>query len=110
MDDILKVYKIPDNKRMHLLTQLRWAQSFGDYKRRASCINARLLSLSVLIYSNMLQESQNLLYAGFIQECVEALQLEETPIILVQNIYFLLLTCIEFNIFSRRSKLKFSRL
>lgn len=83
MDDILRVYKIPENKRMHLLTQLRWAQSFGDFKKRACCINTRLLSLSVLIYSNMLQEnSHNLLYNGFIEECVQSLQLEDSPLVL----------------------------
>lgn len=38
----------------------------------------------IIVYSNMLQEnSNNLLYAGFIEECVAALQLEETPLILV---------------------------
>uniref|UniRef100_A0A915HS18 DUF908 domain-containing protein n=1 Tax=Romanomermis culicivorax TaxID=13658 RepID=A0A915HS18_ROMCU len=83
MDDIMKLYRIPPSKRIQLLTQIRWAKFFDDYPKRLLCINARLLSLSVLIYSNMLQDNNNnVLYNGFIEECVEALRLQDTQPIL----------------------------
>lgn len=88
---------------------VRFSQSFGNYESRLQCVIARLLSLSVLskfnfllkfgrferfinvffraflVYSGMLQENSNLLYSGFIEECVETLQLPDISVYMVIN-------------------------
>ena len=61
---------------MALLTHIRLAHSFSDYRRRLQCVQARLQALSVLVYSNALQENaHSLLHAGLLEELVELLEL-----------------------------------
>ena len=43
-------HSVPEDKRMLLFTYLRLAASFSDYDLRLKCVQARLQSLSVLIY------------------------------------------------------------
>ncbi|XP_012277229.1 E3 ubiquitin-protein ligase HUWE1 isoform X2 [Orussus abietinus] len=76
MNDLLKVYNVPEDRQMALLTHIRLAHSFSDYRRRLQCVQARLQALSILVYSNALQENaHNLLHAGILEELVELLEL-----------------------------------
>ncbi|XP_076681578.1 HECT, UBA and WWE domain containing E3 ubiquitin protein ligase 1 isoform X3 [Andrena cerasifolii] len=76
MNDLLKVYNVPQDRQMALLTHIRLAHSFSDYRRRLQCVQARLQALSVLVYSNALQENaHSLLHAGLLEELVEVLEL-----------------------------------
>ncbi|XP_015191132.1 PREDICTED: E3 ubiquitin-protein ligase HUWE1 isoform X3 [Polistes dominula] len=76
MNDLLKVYNVPQDRQMALLTHVRLAHSFSDYRRRLQCVQARLQALSVLVYSNALQENaHSLLHAGLLEELVELLEL-----------------------------------
>ncbi|KAJ8683247.1 hypothetical protein QAD02_019039 [Eretmocerus hayati] len=76
MNDLLKNYNVPQERQMALLTHIRLAHSFSDYRRRLQCVQARLQALSVLVYSNALQENaHSLLHAGLLEELVELLEL-----------------------------------
>ncbi|XP_020278772.1 E3 ubiquitin-protein ligase HUWE1 isoform X2 [Pseudomyrmex gracilis] len=76
MNDLLKVYNVPQERQMALLTHIRLAHSFSDYRKRLQFVQARLQALSVLVYSNALQENaHSLLHAGLLEELVELLEL-----------------------------------
>ncbi|XP_057320129.1 E3 ubiquitin-protein ligase HUWE1-like isoform X1 [Microplitis mediator] len=76
MNDLIKFYNVPQDRQMALLTHIRLAHSFSDYRRRLQCVQARLQALSVLVYSNALQENaHSLLHAGLLEELVELLEL-----------------------------------
>ncbi|KAL6427455.1 hypothetical protein ACFW04_008764 [Cataglyphis niger] len=82
MNDLLKVYNVPQERQMALLTHIRLAHSFSDYRRRLQCVQARLQALSVLVYSNALQENaHSLLHAGLLEELVELLELPHTHLV-----------------------------
>lgn len=67
---------------MALLTHIRLAHSFSDYRRRLQCVQARLQALSVLVYSNALQENaHSLLHAGLLEELVELLELPNSHLV-----------------------------
>lgn len=77
MRGLMTVYNIPPEKEMLLFTHVRLAHSFSDYKNRLFCVQARLQSLSVLVYSNALQDNAHLLlYPGLLEELVELLELQ----------------------------------
>ena len=76
MAKLLDEHQVPEDKRMLLFTYLRLAASFSDYSKRLKCVQARLQSLSVLIYSNQLTDNvQSLLYSGLLEELVEVLEM-----------------------------------
>ncbi|XP_011333015.1 E3 ubiquitin-protein ligase HUWE1 isoform X1 [Ooceraea biroi] len=82
MNDLLKVYNVPQERQMALLTHIRLAHSFSDYRRRLQCVQARLQALSVLVYSNALQENaHSLLHAGLLEELVELLELPHSHLV-----------------------------
>lgn len=61
---------------MLLFTHVRLAHHFADYRNRLLCVLARLQALSVLVYSNALQDSAHtLLYNGLLEELVELIEL-----------------------------------
>lgn len=77
MRGLIAVYNIPPEKEMLLFTHVRLAHSFSDYKSRLFCVQARLQSLSILVYSNALQDNAHmLLYPGLLEELVELLELQ----------------------------------
>ena len=79
MDKLLTTYNVPEDKHMLLFTYLRLAASFSNYDKRLKCVQARLQSLSVLIYSNQLTENiQSLLYSGLLEELVEVLEMPDS--------------------------------
>ncbi|XP_078678082.1 E3 ubiquitin-protein ligase HUWE1-like isoform X6 [Branchiostoma floridae x Branchiostoma belcheri] len=79
MENLLKVYNVPKDKRMLLFTHIRLAYCFSNYRLRLQCVQARLQALSVLVYSAALQDNANtLLYNGLIEELVDVLQLNDT--------------------------------
>lgn len=62
---------------MWLFTHVRLAINFSNYEKRLKCVQARLQALSVLVYSNAIQDSpSNLLYSGLLEELVEVVQLQ----------------------------------
>ncbi|KAG7210750.1 hypothetical protein KM043_012246 [Ampulex compressa] len=82
MNDLLKVYNVPQERQMALLTHIRLAHSFSDYRRRLQCVQARLQALSVLVYSNALQENaHSLLHTGLLEELVELLELPHSHLV-----------------------------
>ncbi|XP_046484252.1 E3 ubiquitin-protein ligase HUWE1 isoform X1 [Neodiprion pinetum] len=82
MNDLLKSYNVPQERQMALLTHIRLAHSFSDYRRRLQCVQARLQALSVLVYSNALQENaHSLLHAGLLEELVELLELPHAHLV-----------------------------
>lgn len=61
---------------MLIFTRVRLTLSFFKYNDRLQFVLARLQALSVLVYSNSLQENiHHLLYPGFLEELVDLLQL-----------------------------------
>lgn len=68
---------------MVLFTQLRLAHGFPDYHRRLLCVQARLQAISVLVYSNGLQDNthQVVLYSGLLEELVELLELSAPELV-----------------------------
>jgi E3 ubiquitin-protein ligase HUWE1 len=57
MEDLLAAYPVPEEKEMLLYTYVRLAHGFSDYATRLKSVQARLQALSVLIYSNQLTDS-----------------------------------------------------
>lgn len=68
--------------QMLIFTRVRLSLSFHDYETRLQFVLARLQALSVLVYSNSLQENINgLLYPGFLEELVELLEMREPALV-----------------------------
>ncbi|XP_064606987.1 E3 ubiquitin-protein ligase HUWE1-like isoform X3 [Liolophura sinensis] len=82
MEDLLDQFKIPEDKHMLLYTHIRLAQSFASAKARIQCVQARLQALSILVYSNAIQENLNtLLYNGLIEELVDVVELSDSYLV-----------------------------
>lgn len=64
MREKVNEYDVPDDKQFELFVRIRFAHAFSDYSRRIKLVQARLQSLSVLIYCNALEANSSLLYAG----------------------------------------------
>lgn len=68
--------------QMLIFTRVRLSLSFSSYETRLQFVLARLQALSVLVYSNSLQENINsLLYPGFLEELVELLEMREPHLV-----------------------------
>ncbi|KAJ8970022.1 hypothetical protein NQ314_001451 [Rhamnusium bicolor] len=78
MKSLVSLYYVPPEKEMWLFTHVRLATHFADYRNRLKSVQARLQALSVLVYSNAIQESpSNLLYNGLLEELVEVVELQD---------------------------------
>ncbi|XP_027717175.1 E3 ubiquitin-protein ligase HUWE1-like, partial [Vombatus ursinus] len=78
VESLTKIYSIPKDKQMLLFTHIRLAHSFSNHKKRLQAVQARLHAISILVYSNALQESANsILYNGLIEELVDVLQITD---------------------------------
>nr|AEN74897.2 HECT UBA and WWE domain containing 1 [Monodelphis domestica] len=78
MESLTKMYNIPKDKQMLLFTHIRLAHGFSNHKKRLQAVQARLHAISILVYSNALQESANsILYNGLIEELVDVLQITD---------------------------------
>ncbi|XP_041430845.1 E3 ubiquitin-protein ligase HUWE1-like isoform X3 [Xenopus laevis] len=78
MESLTKMYSIPKDKQMLLFTHIRLAHGFSNHKKRLQAVQARLHAISILVYSNALQESANsILYNGLIEELVDVLQIAD---------------------------------
>lgn len=78
MKSLISMYYVPPEKEMWLFTHVRLAIHFAAYEKRLRCVQARLQALSVLVYSNAIQDSpSNLLYNGILEELVEVVELQE---------------------------------
>ncbi|KAG1653506.1 E3 ubiquitin-protein ligase HUWE1 [Nymphon striatum] len=82
MENIVENYAVPESKAMLLFTHVRLAHCFSNYQKRSQCVQARLQALSILVYSNALQDnSSSLLYNGLIEELVDVLELKDPNLI-----------------------------
>ncbi|XP_064633553.1 E3 ubiquitin-protein ligase HUWE1-like isoform X3 [Lineus longissimus] len=78
MEELLRTFGVPDDKQISLFTHIRLAHAFSKYERRIQCVQARLQAISILVYSNAIQDSVNsLLYNGLIEELVDILELKD---------------------------------
>lgn len=78
MKSLVSLYYVPPEKEMWLFTHVRLATHFADYRNRLKSVQARLQALSVLVYSNAIQDSpSNLLYNGLLEELVEVVELQD---------------------------------
>ncbi|XP_034648647.1 E3 ubiquitin-protein ligase HUWE1 [Trachemys scripta elegans] len=78
MESLTKMYSIPKDKQMLLFTHIRLAHGFSNHRKRLQAVQARLHAISILVYSNALQESaSSILYNGLIEELVDVLQITD---------------------------------
>ncbi|CAF4114676.1 unnamed protein product, partial [Rotaria magnacalcarata] len=77
MEIVLAEHPLPEDKQIKLFTHLRLAYAFPSFEQRLLCIQARLQALSILIYSSGMQEANNVLYDGLIEELVEVLNVRD---------------------------------
>uniref|UniRef100_A0A671TAI7 E3 ubiquitin-protein ligase HUWE1 n=1 Tax=Sinocyclocheilus anshuiensis TaxID=1608454 RepID=A0A671TAI7_9TELE len=76
------MYNITKDKQILLFTHIRLAHGFSNHKRRLQAVQARLHAISILVYSNALQESANsILYNGLIEELVDVLQITDKQLV-----------------------------
>uniref|UniRef100_A0A3Q3BL04 E3 ubiquitin-protein ligase HUWE1 n=1 Tax=Haplochromis burtoni TaxID=8153 RepID=A0A3Q3BL04_HAPBU len=76
------MYNIPKDKQTLLFTHIRLAHGFSNHKKRLQAVQARLHAISILVYSNALQESANsILYNGLIEELVDVLQITDKQLV-----------------------------
>lgn len=81
MKSLISLYYVPPEKEMWLFTHVRLATHFADYDKRLKCVQARLQALSVLVYSNAIQDlPSNLLYNGILEELVEVVELQDSQL------------------------------
>ena len=74
MEKVLAEHGLPEDLQIKLFTHLRLAYAFPSFEQRLLCIQARLQALSILVYSSAIQEANNVLYDGLIEELVEVLK------------------------------------
>ncbi|MGH0140167.1 UNVERIFIED_CONTAM: hypothetical protein FKN15_070494 [Acipenser sinensis] len=78
MESLTLMYSIPKDKQILLFTHIRLAHGFSNHKKRLQAVQARLHAISILVYSNALQDSANsILYNGLIEELVDVLQITD---------------------------------
>ncbi|KAG5895091.1 hypothetical protein JTB14_023265 [Gonioctena quinquepunctata] len=78
MKSLVSLYYVPPEKEMWLFTHVRLATHFADYRNRLKSVQARLQALSVMVYSNSIQDfPSNLLYNGLLEELVEVVGLQD---------------------------------
>lgn len=84
MEELLEIYPVPKEKQMLLFTHLRLAHNFSNHRKRLQCVQARLQALSIIVYCNAMSvpdNSNNVLYNGFIEESVEVLEIKEPKLL-----------------------------
>ena len=88
MEELTSNYSVPQNKQMLLFTHIRLAQAFSKYEKRMQCVQARLQAISILVYSNAIQDNVNmLLYNGLIEELVDILEVKDAKLLVSSNTY-----------------------
>ncbi len=99
MEMVLAEHTLPEDKQIKLFTHLRLAYAFPSFEQRLLCIQARLQALSILgkrnssfvfllwspfflclVYSAAIQEANNVLYDGLIEELVEVLNVRDSTL------------------------------
>lgn len=95
MKSLVSLYFVPQDLEMWLFTHVRLAHHFADYKQRLLCVQARLQALSVLVYSNAIQDSpSNLLYNGLLEELVELVEMQQPHLVELRSAALRTLTAI----------------
>lgn len=104
MEMVLAEHTLPEDKQIKLFTHLRLAYAFPSFDQRLLCIQARLQALSILgkskktkfitllkvffsssVYSAAIQEANNVLYDGLIEELVEVLNVRDSTLTVCLN-------------------------
>jgi len=80
MEKVLAEHGLPEDLQIKLFTHLRLAYAFPSFEQRLLCIQARLQALSILVYSSAIQEANNVLYDGLIEELVEVLNVRDSTL------------------------------
>ncbi|XP_060587198.1 E3 ubiquitin-protein ligase HUWE1-like isoform X3 [Ruditapes philippinarum] len=95
MEELVSKYRIPENKQTLLYTHIRLAHLFTKHECRVQCVQARLQSIAILVYSNAMQENINsLLYPGFIEELVDIVELKKENLVDIKSAALRTLTSI----------------
>ncbi|XP_036389844.1 E3 ubiquitin-protein ligase HUWE1 [Megalops cyprinoides] len=82
MESLTNMYSIPKDKQTLLFTHIRLAHGFSTHRKRLQAVQARLHAISILVYSNALQETANsILYNGLIEELVDVLQITDKQLV-----------------------------
>ncbi len=82
MEDLVAEHAVPLEKHVLLFTHIRLAQAFSTHALRVQCVQARLQAISILVYSNAIQENVNmLLYNGLIEELVDILEVKDSKLL-----------------------------
>ncbi|KAG5838248.1 hypothetical protein ANANG_G00221770 [Anguilla anguilla] len=82
MESLTNIYSIPKDKQTLLFTHIRLAHGFSTHRKRLQAVQARLHAISILVYSNALQETANsILYNGLIEELVDVLQITDKQLV-----------------------------
>ncbi|CAF4190250.1 unnamed protein product, partial [Adineta steineri] len=80
MEIVLAQHTLPEDKQMKLFTHLRLAYAFPSFDQRLLCIQARLQALCILVYSGAIQETNNILYDGLIEELVDVFYVQDSTL------------------------------
>ncbi|KAF5283384.1 hypothetical protein FQA39_LY04760 [Lamprigera yunnana] len=95
MKGLVSLYFIPPDREMWLFTHVRLAHHLAEYRTRLLCVQARLQALSVLVYSNALQDSAHtLLYNGLLEELIELVELNSIEMVDIRSAALRTLTSI----------------
>ncbi|KAJ0036810.1 hypothetical protein NQD34_005487 [Periophthalmus magnuspinnatus] len=90
MESLTAMYNIPKDKQTLLFTHIRLAHGFSNHKKRLQAVQARLHAISILVYSNALQESANsILYNGLIEELVDVLQITDKQLVFTNRTFII---------------------
>ncbi|XP_031641169.1 E3 ubiquitin-protein ligase HUWE1-like [Contarinia nasturtii] len=77
---------LDDDQKMLIFTRVRLSLAFHDYETQLQFVLARLQALSVLVYSNSLQDNINTLDPGFLEELVELLEMRQTNLAALRSL------------------------
>ncbi|CAF4209002.1 unnamed protein product, partial [Adineta steineri] len=80
MEIVLTQHTLREDKQIKLFTHLRLAYAFPSFDQRLLCIQARLQALSILVYSGAIQETNNILYDGLIEELVDVFYVQDSTL------------------------------
>ena len=84
MEELTSNYNVPQDKQMLLFTHIRLAQAFSKYEKRVQCVQGRLQAISILVYSNAIQDNVSmLLYNGLIEELVDILEVKDPKLLVI---------------------------
>lgn len=95
MKSLLGLYNIPKDQETWVYYHVRLACLFNDYKSRLLLVQARLQAISILIYSNTVQDCpSSIIYHGLLEELVELVELSRPHLVDIRSAAMRTLTAI----------------